>query len=81
MENNLEIAFADIGMGMQKDVLERTWTPFFTAKSRGMGLGLSICKRIVEAHGGNISVKSTVGKGTIFTIRLYQAKSYRRKGR
>jgi PAS domain S-box-containing protein len=64
----LEITFADSGVGMSKEVLERLGTPFFTTKAKGMGLGFSICKRIVEAHGGRISVESAVGKGTTFTI-------------
>jgi len=66
----LEIVFADTGTGIQKDVLEKIWTPFFTTKAKGMGLGLPICKRIIEAHGGNISVESTVGKGTTFTVAI-----------
>jgi len=67
---NLEIAFADTGVGMSKEILEKLWTPLFTTKAKGMGLGLSTCKRIVEAHGGNISVESAVGEGTIFTITI-----------
>ena len=65
---NLEIVFTDTGVGMTKDIMEKIWTPLFTTKARGMGLGLSICKRFVEAHGGNISLESTVGKGTTFTV-------------
>jgi signal transduction histidine kinase len=67
-DGNLEIAFADTGIGMSKDVVEKLWTPLFTTKAKGMGLGLPICKRAVEAHGGNISLESTVGKGTTFTV-------------
>jgi two-component system sensor kinase FixL len=67
---NMEIAFADTGIGMTKEIMEKIWTPFFTTKAKGMGLGLAICKRIVEAHGGNISVESTVGKGTTFTVTI-----------
>jgi len=67
---NLKITFADSGSGMSKETMERLWTPLFTTKVRGIGLGLSICKRIVEAHGGKISVESTLGKGTTFTITL-----------
>ena len=56
------------GVGIPKDILENIWTPLFTTKAKGMGLGLPICKRIAEAHEGDISVESTVGKGTTFTI-------------
>ena len=68
--DDLHITFSDTGIGMSEDVLAKLFTPLFTTKSRGMGLGLPICKRIVEAHGGKISVHSTPNKGTIFTIKL-----------
>ncbi|MGB9255028.1 MAG: ATP-binding protein, partial [Candidatus Korobacteraceae bacterium] len=44
--------------------------PFFTTKGHGTGLGLSLARRIVEAHGGTITVRSEVGKGTQFVLRL-----------
>jgi len=53
---------------MSKEVLEKLWTPFFTTKAKGLGLGLPICKRIVEAHDGKITVKSVLNKGTTFTV-------------
>jgi PAS domain S-box-containing protein len=65
---NLEIAFTDTGIGMSKETLNKLWTPLFTTKAKGMGLGLSICRRFVEAHCGHISVKSKEGKGTTFTV-------------
>jgi two-component system sensor kinase FixL len=67
---SLEITFIDTGIGMSKETLEKIGTPLFTTKAKGMGLGLPICKRIVEAHQGNIFVESTVGKGTIFRITI-----------
>lgn len=67
---NLEIAFTDTGAGMPKDIAEKVGTPLFTTKAKGMGLGLSICKRFIEAHGGNISVESTVGKGTALKVTI-----------
>jgi len=67
---SLEIAFADTGVGMSEDVVRKIWTPLFTTKAKGMGLGLSICKRFVEAHRGTISVESVVGKGTKFTVTM-----------
>lgn len=42
--------------------------PLYTTKARGMGFGLVICKRIIEAHGGKISLESTLGKGTTVTL-------------
>ena len=68
VNNNVQIAFSDTGIGMSKQVLDKLWRPLFTTKAKGMGFGLPICKRVVEAHGGKISVESTVGKGTTFTI-------------
>jgi len=69
-DGNLEIVFTDTGVGMSKETLEKLWTPLFTTKAKGMGLGLAICKRIVEAHGGKIFVESTVGKGSTFTVTI-----------
>jgi PAS domain S-box-containing protein len=67
---HLEIAFADTGMGMSENVLRKLWTPLFTTKAKGMGLGLPICRRIVKAHRGSISVKTELHKGTVFTVNI-----------
>lgn len=66
----VEVAFSDSGEGMSKEVLQKLWTPFFTTKPKGLGIGLGICRRIVEAHMGRIKVESTLGKGTVFTVFL-----------
>lgn len=66
----LEIAITDTGTGIPKKILEKIWIPLFTTKAKGIGLGLPICKRIVEAHGGTIFVESTVGKGTTFIVTI-----------
>jgi signal transduction histidine kinase len=68
--NYFRISFSDTGMGMPKVTLKRLWTPLFTTKAKGMGFGLPICKRIVEAHGGSIAVESRLGKGTTFTVTI-----------
>ena len=51
-DGNVEIVVSDTGAGISEQVIGRIWTPFFTTKAKGIGLGLSICRRIVEAHGG-----------------------------
>ena len=66
--NNVEISFKDSGMGMSKETLSKLWTPLFTTKAKGMGFGLAICKRIIEAHRGKICVESITGKGTTFIV-------------
>jgi signal transduction histidine kinase len=66
----LEIAVADTGTGMTEDVLKKLWSPLFTTKARGMGFGLPICRRVIEAHGGSVSVESAAGVGTIFKLTL-----------
>jgi signal transduction histidine kinase len=50
--------------------MDKVFQPLFTTKSRGIGLGLSICKSFVEANGGQIAVSSEPGKGTTFTVSL-----------
>ena len=62
--------FKDNGCGIPKENLGKLFEPLFTTKSKGIGLGLAVSKRIIEAHGGSIEVESEVGKGTTFTIKL-----------
>ncbi len=64
----LEISFADTGIGISDDVMPRLFSPLFTTKDKGMGFGLAICKRIIEAHGGTITVKTAKGQGTTFAV-------------
>jgi len=65
-----ELYFADTGVGIPEAIIDDIWKPLFTTKAKGMGFGLAICKRIVEAHGGTVSVESVEGLGTTFTIVL-----------
>jgi signal transduction histidine kinase len=60
----------DTGEGMTPEVMAEIFKPFFSTRPGGSGLGLPTTKRIIEAHGGSISVASEPGKGTMFTIRL-----------
>jgi PAS domain S-box-containing protein len=68
--DKVEIAFADTGSGISKEILQKLFTPLVTSKAQGMGFGLAICKRIIEAHRGMITVKTALKKGTTFTITL-----------
>jgi signal transduction histidine kinase len=67
-KEGVTISFSDTGVGIPSEVMKKLWSPLFTTKAKGMGLGLTICKRIVEAHGGTISAESSTGKGSTFTI-------------
>lgn len=69
---SVEIQISDTGPGIAPAHLERLFEPGFTTKGRrmGMGLGLAICREIVDRHAGRISVTSEVGAGTTFTINL-----------
>jgi PAS domain S-box-containing protein len=70
VKGNFEISFADTGTGINDEVLPKLFSPLFTTKAKGMGFGLAICKRIVEAHGGSIAVKTEKNRGTTFTLIL-----------
>lgn len=66
----LSIDFADNGPGIPPERLPHLFTPFFTSKSRGTGLGLAVSQRIVAQHGGTIRVESTPGQGALFHVYL-----------
>ena len=66
----VEISVADSGHGVPDELIGQLFQPFITTKAQGMGLGLSICRTIIEAHGGHISVESDNGAGTIFRFTL-----------
>ena len=68
--DSLYIYVKDNGSGMSKEVLDNMLVPFYTTKEKGTGLGVSLSKEIIEAHGGNLSYSSTLGKGTICKISL-----------
>ncbi len=68
--NRLTLQIADTGCGIGPERCRQVWDPFFTTKERGMGLGLSIVKGIVERHGGEVTLSSAVGKGTTIEITL-----------
>ncbi|MFA7060054.1 MAG: PAS domain S-box protein [Pedobacter sp.] len=69
-EDFIEISVTDTGEGISPENMKKLFQPFFTTKSRGIGLGLSICKSFVEANGGRIEVESELGKGSIFMVLL-----------
>ena len=66
----VELRVADSGPGLAPEIAEHLFQPFCTTKKTGMGLGLSICREIVEAHGGQISARENVPNGTIFSVTL-----------
>jgi signal transduction histidine kinase len=68
--STIEIVIADTGKGIDKELLDKLFHPFFTTKPKGTGLGLAISKRLVEENGGTISVQSAPGSGTTFIIKL-----------
>jgi two-component system nitrogen regulation sensor histidine kinase GlnL len=64
------VDISDDGPGIPKEQQEQLFTPFFTTKATGTGLGLAICQKIVSEHRGILKVRSSSGKGTVFTVML-----------
>ena len=69
-DKKVVLKISDTGIGMSQETLSKLFTPFFTTKERGTGLGLSTVKKIVEAHRGDIQVESKLEKGTTVKVRL-----------
>lgn len=66
--NRVCIEIADNGKGIQQDILDKIFMPFFTSKKTGSGIGLSLSRQIMQMHKGSISVKSKPGEGAVFTL-------------
>jgi signal transduction histidine kinase len=66
----VRLRLADTGLGMTAEMLRRIWTPFYTTKIHGSGLGLPVVQKVIDAHYGKIIVRSKPGRGTIFDIQL-----------
>lgn len=69
-KDHIEIAFTDTGTGIPEENMNKLFSPLFTTKAKGIGMGLAICKKIVEQHDGTIEAQSKAGQGTTFTIKL-----------
>jgi PAS domain S-box-containing protein len=67
-DNAIEVSISDTGPGLPQEVQDRLFEPFVTTKSDGMGVGLSICHEIIEAHGGTLRATSNPEAGTVFTF-------------
>ncbi len=68
--NKVMIKVTDNGKGMDKEVMDKIFIPFFTTKKTGSGIGLSLCKQIMQLHKGSVAVQSAVGEGTTFTLQF-----------
>lgn len=70
VDSNCLLKISDSGVGIPESILDKVYHPFFTNKDTGTGLGLVICKRIVNMYNGTITIDSTEGKGTLVEVRL-----------
>jgi signal transduction histidine kinase len=68
--NDVEVTVEDSGTGIQQKDIDRIFDAFFTTKSNGMGMGLAICRLVVEAHGGTLSASPVASHGAVFRITL-----------
>ncbi len=78
-QRNVYFEIADNGCGIPEEVGDRIFDLYFTTKKDGGGIGLALCKKIIEAHEGQIRYQSVVGKGTVFTVVLPRQSQSRRE--
>jgi two-component system sensor histidine kinase DctS len=69
-QRRIEFAISDLGMGVHEDIADQLFTPFFTTKAEGMGLGLSLCRTVAEQHGGTLVHTPNTPQGTVFSFAL-----------
>ncbi len=69
-DQHLAVTVSDLGTGLKPEDRDRVFEPFFTTKHKGMGMGLAICRTIIEAHGGTLSVTANQPRGSTFRFTL-----------
>jgi signal transduction histidine kinase len=69
-QNWVRVDIADSGPGIPPDVLDKIFTPFYTTKARGTGLGLAVVRKVMDRHNGKVDVETVIGKGTTFKLFL-----------
>jgi len=69
-DSSVAISAHDTGTGIRTELQDKLFRPLFTGKAKGTGLGLAVVQRIVEAHGGQVTVESEVGTGSTFKVKL-----------
>ncbi len=79
-DGEIEVTFEDSGPGIAPEHLEQLFQPFFSTKEKGFGVGLPICKMIIEKHGGTLEAQSEAGQGATFSVRLPIAETKNNRG-
>jgi two-component system sensor histidine kinase DctS len=74
-DGQVSVSVSDHGHGIAPEVAERLFSPFFSTKAEGMGMGLSICRTAIEFHGGTLTHAANPGGGTVFTFTLQEARA------
>src|SRR5678815_969057 len=69
-EETLQLEITDTGQGIPEDQIKKIFEPFYTTKEQGLGLGMPYAKKIIEEHGGSLSLNSKAGEGTSIRITL-----------
>jgi signal transduction histidine kinase len=69
-KDRIEVVISDSGSGIPPEQMEKVFNYYYTTKEKGVGLGLPIAHRIIEAHGGQLNIESRVGVGTKVTVAL-----------
>ncbi len=67
---SVRVSVADLGIGLEKDVMDQVFEPFFTTKPEGLGMGLAICRTIVKTHGGVMEASNNPEGGAVFSFTL-----------
>jgi signal transduction histidine kinase len=66
----VRIDIGDTGPGIPPEILDKIFTPFYTTKARGTGLGLAVVKKVMDRHGGRVDVTTEAGRGSVFHLFL-----------